>query len=150
MQEKEALEKRIQKLLKLRVLFVILSSVFLGIAITCDIAVITIYLLKAEIPEIANMIIIEASSLFFAASIALFFVRIFAIDVKLRNAMFKVAQMNAPQQFVDLGTVDAKEKPAEPVMDQKHQLVKEYEDLMNRGYITEEEYIQKRKDILGE
>lgn len=151
---KEQLEKRLQKLLKLRVVFVILSSVFLGLAITLDIVSITLYLLKVEIEVWLNYLIIEGSSLLFAASIALFFVRIFAIDTKIRNTMFAIAQQSG-NQFVNFGNVSIKAETTpnqqqEVIKDQKHQLVDQYEDLKNRGYITEEEFLQKKKEILGE
>ena len=151
---KEQLEQRLKKLLKMRVVFVILSSVFLGIAVTCDIASIIIYLSRIEIAEYINLLILEASSIFFAASIALFFVRIFAIDTKIRNTMFAIAQQSN-NQFVNFGNVSIKAETTpnqqqEVIKDQKHQLVDQYEDLKNRGYITEEEFLQKKKEILGE
>lgn len=99
------------------------------------------------------MAFVEASAVLFAGSIALFFVRIFAIGTKIRNIYVQEAMRGnpyptgAPSQKVDLGTTDVKDIPTLKTKEQE--LVDQYEDLMKRGYITQEEFEQKKKEILG-
>jgi glucan phosphoethanolaminetransferase (alkaline phosphatase superfamily) len=150
---KEELEKRLNKLMRTRRLFVILSFSLLAIAIMCDVATLILYLLKVDYPQWLYLLLLEGGSLCFAASIALFFVRMFAIDTKIRNSMYKYAQDHPEEvRTVDLGTVDVKEANPQPApqTDRKHELVKQYENLMNQGLITPEEYAMKKKEILGE
>ncbi len=149
---KDELEKRLKKLMRIRRLFLILSFSLLAIAVACDVATLTLYFLNVDYPQWLYLLLLEGGSICFAASIALFFVRIFAIDTKIRNSMFRYAQDN-PQEVrtVNLGTVDVKDAPQpEPKADPKQELVKQYENLMNQGLITPEEYQMKKKEILGE
>ena len=149
---KDEFEQRLKKLMKLRKLFVILSFSLLAVAIACDVTTLALYLLQVDYPQWLYLLLLEGGSVCFAGSIALFFVRMFAIDTKIRNSMYKFAQDNPETiRTVNLGTVDVKEAPQpEPQMDRKHELVKQYENLMNQGLITPEEYAMKKKEILGD
>lgn len=142
------LESRLKKLLKTRRLFGVLSLSFLGVAVSFDIVVTILNYTVENLSEYVYWAIIETSTLFFAASIALFFVRIFAIDVKIRNTLYQLSLIVQPinNEKVVVGTTDEKEVP----LDRPHQLVNQYEDLLKQGLITQDDFDKKKKEILGE
>lgn len=141
------LEARLKKLLKTRRLFGILSLSFLGVAVSFDIVVTILNYTVENLSEYVYWAMIEISTLFFAASIALFFVRIFAIDVKIRNTLYQLSLIVQPiNNEKVIVTTDVKETP----LDRPHQLVKQYEDLLKQGLITQDDFDKKKKEILGE
>ena len=146
----EETKKRLKKLRLLNTIFFWLSLGLLLVSVGLDVA--SLIISRVEHPYIV-MAFVEASAILFAGSIALFFVRIFAIGTKIRNIYVQEAMKGnpnptgMPSQKVDLGTTDVKDIPTPKTKEQE--LVDQYEDLLKRGYITQEEFEQKKKEILG-
>lgn len=146
----EETKKRLKKLRLLNMIFFWLSLALLLVSVGLDVA--SLIISREQHPYLV-MGFVEASAILFAGSIALFFVRIFAIGTKIRNIYVQEAMMGnlnptgMPSQKVDLGTTDVKDIPTSKTKEQE--LVDQYEDLMKRGYITQEEFEQKKKEILG-
>ena len=147
---KEELAKRIKRLSILNRVFFYLSLGFLLISLSMDI-VAFILTPKYGYESLVVELLLELSAVFFAGSVALFFVRIFAIGTKLRNSFMQLATFERPQSVVnekvDLGTTDV--KPAPVVKTHEQELVEQYENLLKQGYITQEEFDAKKKEILG-
>ncbi|MCR5333110.1 MAG: SHOCT domain-containing protein [Bacilli bacterium] len=137
-------EARVRKLRRLNIIFFYLSLSFLIISVGFDIAT---FILVPRIGYTTLVyIFLEASSILFAGSIALFVVRFAVIGTKLRNIYYP--RNGAPAQnpnVVETEVTEVKEAPKT----KEEQLVDEYEKLLKQGYITQEEFDEKKKEILS-
>lgn len=137
-------EARVRKLRRLNIIFFYLSLSFLIISVGFDIAT---FILVPRIGYTTLVyIFLEASSILFAGSIALFVVRFAVIGTKLRNIYYP--RNGAPEQnpnVVETEVTEVKEAPKT----KEEQLVDEYEKLLKQGYITQEEFDEKKKEILS-
>ena len=138
-------EARVKKLRRLNLLFFYLSMSFLVISVALDI---TTFILVPRIGYTTLIyVFLEVSSVLFAGSIALFVVRFAVIGTKLRNIYYP-RNGSAPIQnpnVVETEVTEVKEAPKT----KEEQLVEEYEKLLKQGYITQEEFEEKKKEILS-
>ena len=151
-EEKESIEqynKEIASLVRSAVIIRIVGYVCLAIAVVLMILGAVFVVKNADNEEklYYSYIIVESGSIFFSASIALFVIRVAVFNTRIRNRLIRIEYLRQTQNINNnQPPIDNNPKYSQKDLD----LVNEYKKLLDQGLISQEDFDQRKKEILGE
>ena len=151
-EEKESIEqynKEIASLVRSAVIIRIVGYICLAIAVVLMILGAVFVVKNADNEEklYYSYIIVESGSIFFSASIALFVIRVAVFNTRIRNRLIRIEYLRQTQNINNnQPPIDNNPKYSQKDLD----LVNEYKKLLDQGLISQEDFDQRKKEILGE
>lgn len=151
--DKAKLQKELEELLLKKKIFLIVSLSLFAISIGLAIAYIVMVVQKT-ISDNTAVVLSVISDITFCAAIVILVLRsaLFSFKINIRRAILNGEVQISDVQSIDPNSVpitDVKPAPQPVIKTREQELVDQYEDLYNKGYISKEDFESKKKEILG-
>lgn len=151
--DKAKLQKELEELLLKKKIFLIVSLSLFAISIGLAIAYIVMVVQKT-ISDNTAVVLSVISDITFCAAIVILVLRsaLFSFKINIRRAILNGEVQISDVQSIDPNSVpitDVKPAPQSVIKTREQELVDQYEDLYNKGYISKEDFESKKKEILG-